>query len=79
MDKIALVTDDDLARARADPAFRYRLVADNLRMLLDAISKMRAGRSDALACKEIREGVELAVELSQLLQRLDGSGAPHAA
>ncbi len=79
MDRIALVTDDDLARARTDPAFRYRLVADNLRMLLDEISKVRAGRSDAGAHKKIGEGVKLAVELSQLLQRLGGAGAPHAA
>ena len=30
MSEAALVTDDDLARARVDPAFRHQLVADNL-------------------------------------------------
>jgi hypothetical protein len=54
--KISLVTDDDLARARDDPAFRYKLVVSNLPLLLDEISKMRAVRSDAMECKEIREG-----------------------
>ena len=68
--KISLVTDDDLARAREDPAFRYRLVVENLRLLLDEINKMRAVRSDAMECKEIREGVKLAVQLSELLQRI---------
>jgi hypothetical protein len=44
-------------------------------MLLDEINKMRAVRSDALDCKEIREGVRLAVQLSELLQRINGRGA----
>jgi len=72
---VSLVTDEDLARARLDPAFRYELVVGNLRMLLDEINKMRAVRSDALDCKEIREGVRLAVQLSELLQRINGKGA----
>jgi hypothetical protein len=72
---VSLVTDEDLARARQDPAFRYELVVGNLRMLLDEINKMRAVRSDALDCKEIREGVRLAVQLSELLQRINGRGA----
>ena len=72
---VNLVTDEDLARARQDPAFRYELVVGNLRMLLDEINKMRAVRSDALDCKEIRDGVRLAVQLSELLQRISGKGA----
>ena len=79
--KISLVTDDDLARAREDPAFRYKLVVTNLRLLLDEINKMRAVRSDAMECKEIREGVKLAVQLSSLLQRIasQAPGSVHAA
>jgi hypothetical protein len=53
----------------------------NLPLLLDEISKMRAVRSDAMECKEIREGVKPAVQLSSLLQRI-ASQAPdsvHAA
>jgi hypothetical protein len=67
---VGLVTDEDLARARQDPAFHHMLVVENLRILLDEINKMRAVRSDALECKEIREGVRLAVKLSELLQRI---------
>ena len=70
MSNIRLVTDDDLARARRDPAFRYRLVVDNLRLLLNEIHHMRAARNDAVDCVEIREGVKLAVKLSELLQRI---------
>jgi hypothetical protein len=67
---VNLVTEEDLARAREDPSFRYQLVVENLRLLLDEINKMRAVRSDAMQCKEIREGVKLAVQLSELLQRI---------
>ena len=72
MSNVSLVTDDDLARARQDPTFRYQLVVANLRMLLDEINKLREVRSDAIDCKEIREGVKLAVQLSELLQRIAG-------
>jgi hypothetical protein len=70
MSKVHLVTDDDLLRARQDPAFRYQLVVDNLRLLLDEIHHMRTARNDAMDCVEIREGVKLAVKLSELLQRI---------
>ena len=72
MRNVSLVTDDDLARARQDPAFRYQLVVANLRLLLDEINKLREVSADAAQCKEIREGVKLAVQLSELLQRIAG-------
>jgi hypothetical protein len=42
---------------------------------------MRAVRSDAMECKEIREGVKLAVQLSSMLQRIasQAPGSAHAA
>jgi hypothetical protein len=70
MNRTCLVTDDDLVRARQDPAFRYQLVVDNLRLLLDEINKMRKVHVDSMDCVEIREGVKLAVQLSNLLQRI---------
>jgi hypothetical protein len=74
---VSLVTDEDLARARQDPTYHHKLVVENLRRLLDEINKMRAVRGDALECKEIREGVRLAVKLSELLQRIARrEGAP---
>jgi hypothetical protein len=81
MSKVRLVTDDDLSRARQDPAFRYRLVVDNLRLLLDEIHHLRTARNDAVDCVEIREGVKLAVKLSELLQRIANkhSEGPRAA
>jgi hypothetical protein len=72
MSDVARVTDDDLARARLDPAFRHQLVADNLELLLAALNKMRARQSaDGKNASQIREGVDLAVKLAELLQRID--------
>jgi hypothetical protein len=71
MRAIALVTDDDLARSRADPEFRHRLVADNLELLLNQLNRLRNGKTDAKRAKQIREGVDLAVQLAEILQRIE--------
>ncbi len=70
MSAFNVVTDADLARARQDPAFRHQLVADNLEFLLNELNTLRSVRADAMDSKQIREGVELAVKLAELLQRL---------
>jgi hypothetical protein len=65
-----LVSEDDLARARHDPAFRQKLMADNLERLLDALNRMRrAGGDGPEAARQIREGVDLAVKLADRLQQ----------
>jgi len=72
MGEAGLVTDSDLARARMDPAFRHHLVADNLDMLLSELNKLRQRTgSDMASARQIREGVDLAVKLADLLQRLE--------
>jgi hypothetical protein len=74
----ALVTDDDLARSRVDPEFRHRLVADNLQMLLNELKRLRNGKTDADRAKQIREGVDLAVQLAEILQRIEHTPASRA-
>ena len=71
MRAVALVTDDDLARSRVDPEFRHRLVADNLELLLNQLNRLRNGKTDAQRAKQIREGVDLAVQLAEILQRIE--------
>ena len=70
MRDIVLVSDVDLARARQDPTFRHKLVADSLELLLTELNKLRGMSVDAARARQIREGVELAVKLAELLQRL---------
>jgi hypothetical protein len=80
MSGMALVTDADLAR-RQDPAFRHQLVADSLEVLLRELNKLRSSAGDATRARQIREGVDLAVRLADLLQRTGAEGpeAPQVA
>jgi hypothetical protein len=71
-----LVTEDDLVRARTDPEFRQELMAGKLEMLLEALNKMRQTTDvEPEAAGQIREGVDLAVKLADLLQQKSGSRA----
>lgn len=74
-----LVTADDLARARKEPAFRQRLMAENLDRLLEALNRMRrAPDHSPESARQMREGVDLAVKLAERLQR-DGVTRAHRA
>jgi hypothetical protein len=72
-----LVTEDELARARTDPAFRQQFLAQNLDRLLDALERMRrASERNGDAARQLREGADLAVQLADRLQ--SGDLGPHA-
>jgi hypothetical protein len=63
------VTDADLARARSDRAFRQKLLEQSLETLLAGVKKMRGSEPSAGAnAKQLREGVELAVRLAEIIQ-----------
>jgi hypothetical protein len=65
------ITDAELARARKDPAFRQKLYSESLEALLAGLAKLRSRSSTARqseGAKQIREGVELAVKLAELIQ-----------
>lgn len=63
-----LVTDDDLARARQDPDFRQRFYANHLDRLLEKLNDLRKkSGGDPAMDKQIKEGVELAVQLADRL------------
>ena len=69
MSTFATVSDDELARARSDPAFRQKLLSRNMEALLAGLQKLRkAPASDRAGAKQLREGIELAVRLAELLQ-----------
>jgi hypothetical protein len=55
-----LVTEDDLARAHIDPAFRQQFLAENLDRLLEALKKIRdADDQNADTVRQLREGADL--------------------
>ena len=75
-----IVSEEDLARARQDPAFRQKLMAENLDKLLAALNRARQGRDkNPEVARQMREGVDLAVRLADRLQREDGGNGPQAA
>jgi hypothetical protein len=78
MRAVTLVTDDDLARSRVDPEFRHRLVADNLELLLNQLNRLRTSKADEQRIRQIREGVDLAVQLAEILQRIEQSPTQRA-
>jgi hypothetical protein len=69
-----VVTDEELAQARRDPAFRKQLIASNLDHLLMVLARMRASEAlnDPVSAQQIRDGAQLAVKLADLLQRSGG-------
>ena len=65
----ALANDDDCVRARSDGAYRQQLLAQHLELLLSALARLRRAGPDPARAKQIREGVDMAVKLSAMLQK----------
>jgi hypothetical protein len=61
-----------------DPEFRHRLVADNLELLLNQLNRLRTSKADEQRIRQIREGVDLAVQLAEILQRIEQSPTQRA-
>jgi len=70
MSTFSPVTNADLARARLDPAFRQKLLTQSLEALLTGMKKSHSAGSSVVGAnaKQLREGVELAVRLAELIQ-----------
>lgn len=77
MSDFTIITDADLARARQDPQFRQQLLAKNLDRLLVAMARLRSSDNldDPLPSRQIKEGVQLAVKLANILQGMGSSPA----
>jgi cysteinyl-tRNA synthetase len=72
MSKFVAVTDEELARARKDRAFKQALLASSLNELLSAMNKLKAANPDASPAmtRQIRDAVELAVQLADRIRRI---------
>jgi hypothetical protein len=72
------VTDESLERARRDPAFRRKLLSDSLEVLLATLNKMRSSSPslNKTSARQIRDGVDLAVKLADLLQTAERQNEP---
>jgi hypothetical protein len=76
-------TEENLARARRDPAFKHRLLATNLDRLLAALNRLQriSDGTDPDQARQIREGVALALKLADRIRELihHRPGEPRAA
>ncbi len=81
MGNFATVTDADLARARQDPAFRRRLISKHLDILLAKLKELRNSCDARVSAQvtQLRDGVELAIKLADLLQAKPENDPPRAA
>jgi hypothetical protein len=73
MEGSLLITDADLERARTDTNFRQRLLTESLDLLLGELSKLRRSANNEARADQVREGVELAVKLADILRRMPGA------
>ncbi len=71
MSGFVAVTDDDIARARADVRFKQDLMTASLAGLLSELNRLKQAHpeADAIMTRQIREAVTLAVQLSDRLRR----------
>src|SRR5262245_34818322 len=74
------ITQDVLARARRDPAFRQQLLTSSLDRLLAALYKQqhKLAQKGAVSPQQLREGAQLAARLADLIRRLDDERAAAA-
>ena len=75
-----LATENDIERARNDPAFRQQLLAHNLEKLLSALNTMRKNNeTDPKSARLIKEGVDLAIKLADRLHQKQSHPGSNAA
>jgi hypothetical protein len=75
MNAFSPVTDADLTRARLDPAFRQKMLEQSLEALLDGIKQLRrTAPTSTGGARQLRESVELAVRLAEIIQNADRRG-----
>jgi hypothetical protein len=70
MTVFAPVTEAQLAQARSDPVFRQKLLEQSLEVLLSGVQKLRnaAPSQGNGSAKQMREAIELAVRLAEMIQ-----------
>jgi hypothetical protein len=73
MGRPALVSEEDLLRARSDPAFRHQMVQQHLELLLASLKKLRNTNATTSGV-QIREGAEMAVRLADILHKIAETG-----
>lgn len=69
---MSTISDEDIARSRADPRFKQVLLAKSLEQLLGTLHRMQnAAQTGPEVARELREGALVAVELADRIRAID--------
>ena len=71
MNPLPQITEAELMRARQDPAFRKKLLRQSLDALLGILQREHRLSPAATGDARMREGVNMAVRLAELIQTAD--------
>jgi len=68
-----VITEDDIARSRADPRFKQILLAKVLEQLLAALYRLQHGPAlaDPTCARDLRDGALMAVKLADVIRSID--------
>ena len=68
-----MITEDDIARSRADPRFKQILLAKVLEQLLAALYRLQHGLAlaDPTSARDLRDGALMAVKLADVIRSID--------
>jgi hypothetical protein len=76
--RFAIATPEELRHAHRDPAYRQQLVVSNLQKLIELMNQLKANpeaRTPEIEA-QLREGADLAVQLSDVVKRLAATIPP---
>jgi hypothetical protein len=71
MKALPQITEAELTQARQDPAYRQRLLQQSLDALLGILQRENRLSRGATDDERLREGVNMAVRLAELIQTAD--------
>jgi hypothetical protein len=74
MKKFVAATEEDICRARHDPAFRQQLLTTNLDQLLTLLQRLKQANEQhrtTRGTRQLREGAQLAARLADIIRELE--------
>lgn len=73
MGDVAAISDEDIARSRADPRFKQALLTKSLESLLDRMHRLqKSDKGSAPAgARQLREGAIMAAQLADLIRGIE--------
>jgi hypothetical protein len=73
MSDVTAISDEDIARSRADPRFKQALLATSLERLLAKLHRLQNSEkgSSPTGARQLREGAIVAAQLADLIRGIE--------